>query len=346
MSFTTIPHSRPWIIKEDIESVELALSTGMIAQGDLVQSFEAKMSKYLEVNEGVATASGTSALVLALLSLNLKQDSEVILPTYVCGNVLESILTVGAKPVLCDVDDNWVMTSETVEPHITKKTGAIIAVHMFGMGVDVDSLNAFRVPIIEDACQAFGLSIKNKLAGSLGNIGVFSFHATKCITTGEGGMITSNNNQIIERARALRDGQISYTHRVPSPMSDLQAALGISQLNRYKDFLERRQNIKDYYIRLLSASIFCENLANTNFLFRFPLRTHREFRDLQNKFLEHKIHVRRGVDKLLHRMLGFTDCNFPKATQLFEETLSIPYYPALSEKEYDRVSKAVIKICR
>jgi UDP-4-amino-4-deoxy-L-arabinose-oxoglutarate aminotransferase len=287
-------------------------------------------------------------LILALQSLNLKQDSEVILPTYVCGNVLDAILTIGARPVLCDVGENWVITSATVEPHITNKTGAIIAVHMFGIGVDVDSLNNFGVPIIEDACQAFGLSINNKLAGSIGSIGVFSFHATKCITTGEGGMITSNNKQIIERARALRDGQLPYNNRVPSPMSDLQATLGISQLNRYKDFLDRRQSIRDYYIRLLNTSIFCEScesLANNNFLFRFPLRTHREFRDLQNKFLEHKIHVRRGVDQLLHRLLGFADCNFPKATQLFEETLSIPYYPALSEQEYNRVGEAVIKIC-
>jgi UDP-4-amino-4-deoxy-L-arabinose-oxoglutarate aminotransferase len=194
----------------------------MIARGVLVEKFENQISSYLGVSGSVATSSGTSALVLALQSLDVRKGSEIILPTYVCRSVLEAVLTVGAVPIICDVGPGWVMTSENIEPHLSSKT--------FGIPVDISCFVEFGLPVIEDACQAFGLHIDNKPAGSLGTIGVFSFHATKCLTTGEGGMLASNDRELLVKAKGIRDGNKVPSPRVPSPLSDLQAALGISQL--------------------------------------------------------------------------------------------------------------------
>jgi perosamine synthetase len=219
-----ISHSKPWITEEDQHAVNTVLRSGMIAQGAMATEFENSVSTYLDVKAGVATASGTSALVLGLKALDISRDSEVIVPSYVCQNVLEAVITVGAVPVICDVGRDWVVTIKEIEPLITKHTAAIIAVHIFGLASDVSAIQSFGIPVIEDACQAFGLKVNGVPAGGLGDIGLLSFHATKCLTTAEGGMLVSNNSDLISRAKRLRDGDVPVGVRVPAPFSDVQAA--------------------------------------------------------------------------------------------------------------------------
>lgn len=342
-----IPHSKPWIAEEDEKFVNEVLHTGMISQGVLVEQFEQRVCNFLQINSGVATASGTSALLMALQALGISKGSEVILPTYVCRNVLDAVLTVGAKPVICDIGNNWVMTSEQVEPLLTEKTAAIIAVHIFGIAVDVQTLKTFGIPVIEDGCQAFGLNIQGMFAGSIGDLGIFSFHATKCLTTAEGGMLVSNNSNLILKARSLRDGGESNMVRTPAPLSDLQAALGLSQLKRYQFFLEKRKKIKGLYFSGLQglSKVILPEVVN-DFLFRFPLRIKMPFNELQAKMLEHNIQVRQGVDDLLHRQVGLSAKHYPNAVQLFNDTVSLPFYPALKEKEYERVINVIKDICK
>ena len=337
-----IPHSKPWISQEDHDAVDAVLRSGMIAQGPVVSRFEAEIARYLGVRSGVAVSNGTAALVLALQAVGVAPGDEVILPTYVCRNVLQAVQTVQAQPVLCDIGEHWVATAEAVAPLVSGRTSAIIAVHVFGLPVDVASLRRFGVPIIEDACQAFGLEIGGTQAGSLGDVGVLSFHATKCLTTGEGGMVVARDEHLLSQARTLREGSVQAARRIPAPLSDLQAALGLSQLSRYDAFLRRRRALRSCYNEHLSR--FSELRlpdSPTPFLFRFPVRLHRGLDAVHEAMSSRGVHVRRGVDELLHRLLNLPDERFPSAVRTYTETVSIPYYPALSDEDCGAVLQAM-----
>ena len=345
MSFDIIPHSRPWIVEDDYSAVSAVLRSGMIDQGNLTKEFEKSVSNQLGVNGGVAVSSGTSALILALHVIGVKSETEVILPTYVCRSVMEAIQVFGAKPVFCDVGTEWAMTPHSVEDCITEKTSAIIAVHIFGIPVDVQSMMEFGLPVIEDSCQALGTEVGGKPSGAVGTVGVFSFHATKCIATGEGGMMVSSNDIFIEKARTMRDLGSASLPRVAAPFTDFQAALGLSQLKRYPDFLDRRRLIRDAYVNAYrgtheNISVWRDYTKNP-YLFRLPLKMSRGFEEAHREFLRHGIQVRRGVDTLLHRETGLSDNLFPNSINLFNATVSIPFYPALQDVEIERLCDAL-----
>jgi perosamine synthetase len=341
MTAAMIPHSRPWINEDDRKTVESVLVSGMIAKGDKVGELEGKVCNYLGVNHAVAQSSGTAALVLALRTLAICRGDEVILPTYVCRSVLESVFTVGATPVLCDVDETGVINAVTVAPHITRKTKAIIAVHIFGHPCDLRMLKQYEIPVIDDACQAFGLTIEGAKAGALGDIGVLSFHATKCLTTAEGGMLVTCNKTWGERARELTEGCTKPSSRNVAPLSDLQAVLGLSQLGRYSDMLKRRNWLRRQYTEAAQRlDIAISASPQSNMLFRFTLRSERPFETVQAGFLNQGINVRRGVDELLHRTIGLNDSAFPIAASLYQRTVSVPFYPSLSIDESTAVSDA------
>ncbi|BBC22732.1 DegT/DnrJ/EryC1/StrS family aminotransferase [Pseudanabaena sp. ABRG5-3] len=340
-----IPHSKPWIIDKDLEAVNVTISTGMIAQGSKVSEFEEQISLYTTLPYCVATSSGTAALVLALLALEIRFKDEVILPTYVCPQVLEAVILVGATPVLCDIGPNWVMTAETVTAKITKHTGAIIAVHVFGIPVDVAQLKNLQIPIIEDCCQSLGAELNHQKVGTFGDLAVFSFQATKCLTTAEGGVVGCKDSNLIAKILAIRQGEkLTTLHRFMSPMSDMQASLGLNQLLRYKDFLQRRREIAAYYFEELAALdiLLPYEIRNKSIFFRFPVRSSRDFEMVQQELSQKGIQVRRGVDVLLHRMYKSDSNQFPSAERLFEETISIPIYPALNNGQM----RSVIEACQ
>jgi perosamine synthetase len=333
-----ISHSRPWIDATDLCEVLGVLQEGMIAAGAKVSEFEAETCRYLGVGTAVAQASGTAALVLALNAIGMSHDDEVIIPTYVCRSVLDAVLTAGAIPVLCDVDEYGVVTAETVAPHVSKRTRAIIAVHIFGHPCDVMGLRSFGVPIVEDACQAMGMLVGRRMAGSLGDVGVLSFHATKCLTTGEGGMLVTSSETIGARAKELAAGSLPPGKRCVAPLSDLQAALGLSQLARYEDFLSRREVIRATYTEAAHATgVRLGFPSAASMLFRFTVHTERQFESVAKKFSGLGIQVRRGVDELLHRYVGVGDEAFPGAVRIFNCTVSLPFYPSLDKEQIDRV---------
>jgi UDP-4-amino-4-deoxy-L-arabinose-oxoglutarate aminotransferase len=343
-----IPHSRPWIDESDLRAVRDILLGEMIAQGAEVRSFENTFAEYVGCSRGVATGSGTAALVLALRALRVSAGNEVILPTYTCRNVLDAVRAVGASPVLCDVGADWNMTAETVARHVTPRTSAMIVVSTFGIANPLDSFRELNIPIVEDSCQRLVPATPSRGKPSGSEIRVFSFHATKCLATGEGGMATSPDEDLVDAMRRLRDGDDSARpdeRRVASPMTDLQAALGRSQLARYGEFLARRQRIAERYFRELATDLFerPNRIQARSMFFRYPLRWRGEFLTIQRGFADRGIHVRKGVDQLLHRILKLDDRLFPVAERLFAETVSLPIYPALSEKEQDRVIAACLE---
>ena len=347
-NLSVIPHSRPWISVEDIKSVNQIFKTKMISSGDLVNQIEKKISKYYSIKYSFSLSSGTSAIIASLIALNIKPGDGIILPTYVCKDVLEAVLSVGAKAQLCDVNSNGVISEQTVKKVFNKKTKAIIAVHTFGNSCDIKSLFKFSVPIIEDICQAFGLKVKGEKPRIIGDFGILSFNATKCLTTGEGGMVLVNKfiyAQKINKIFKNKNYNFNTKFKHFDKISDIQAALGISQLKRYEKFIKKRQNLfKKFYLVTKKKSIHLVNDYKSNIKFRFVIKKKNGYKFLKNFFLTQNIIVRKGIDQLLHRILNLNDKKFKNAVELFNSSISIPFYPSLSKSEISRILKLLIKI--
>lgn len=330
-----IPHSAPWITAEDRAAVDRCLASGQIASGALASRFEDDVARQAGARFVRSAPDGTAALTCALRLLGVEPGDEVVLPTYVCIDVERAIRAVGAQPRFADVGPDGTLTTGTVEQAVTDRTRAIIAVHTFGHICDIAPLRAFGVPVVEDACQAFAFETAAGRAGTLGDIGVYSFHATKCLTTGEGGMIVSNTVDVAD---------LGDTQDAPLPaLSDLQAALGLAQLSRYDTFVARRASIRAAYeAAIAQRATSTARLAATH-LFRFtvPLRQGTTF-DAAAAYFEHRgIALRRGVDALLHRAHGLPDSDFPQAADLFARNASVPFYPALSDEQVNVVALAL-----
>lgn len=337
-----IPHSRPTLERADFDALSDCLTSGSIAQGRLVRAFEVEVAARLGRAHGVATSSGTAALVLALRGLGLGAGQEVVLPSYVCHAVYEAVLTVGATPVLCDVEGDFTMTPRTVERVATSALAAVVVVHTFGVPVDTSAFRSLGVPLIDDVCQAFGAAISPGAA-----VTCASFHATKLLTTGEGGMALTDDPALHDRMRLLLDGDASAPHvRVPSPMTDLQAALGRSQLGRYDSFLRRRREIADaYFTELRGLAVeLPERVRERSIFFRFPLRAPGSFEELRARYAERGIHVRQGVDAALHQALGLAPAAFAATEKTLSETLCLPILPSMTDDDVARIVRATREI--
>lgn len=340
-----IPHSRPWITGADTAAVESVLQGEMLAQGDTSARFEDAFSRWLGLPApGVGVASGVSALHLALLALNIHGGDEVVLPTYVCRSVLDAVRATGATPVLADASDHFVLTPSRIEPRLTARTRAIVVPHLYGIFADVPAFRGFGLPLVEDCAQAVDRPGRWSMAG---DIGVFSFHPTKCLTTGEGGLAVSRDPALNRRLRLLRDGGAG-ARRVFAPLSDLAAALGMSQLARLDEALDRRRQIAAVYRQALGEGgdrLLRRTPRDRTMHFRFVLSHPDGFDEAACAFAREGVIVRRGVDELLHRVLGLPDREFPAAVELFETTVSIPIYPALDATEVAICAGALAACC-
>lgn len=345
-----ILHSKPWINAEDIAQVTQVLASSMIGQGEGVRRLEQRLAAWLNTADGVAVGSGSAGIVLALHGLGVGVDDEVIVPTYVCRSVLEAVLSIGAKPVLCDVGGDWVVTATEAALVHTSQTSAIIVPHMYGIFADVAAFRSLGIPIIEDSAQAVAAQ---GLRSAEADVTVLSFHPTKCFTAAEGGMALSSNPEVLARMRSYRDGNakhhFGYTSRLFSPLSDLAATLALSQLDRYEFCLARRKEIAAKYMAMLEAH--CPAAINhsafaRSMFFRFPLQLAGGLEAYQDAFSLVGVQVRKGVDELLHRQMGLPDTQFPNAVKHFETTLSLPIYPALTDDELARCEYAIDHIFR
>ncbi len=337
-----ISHSKPYITELDLNAVKQQLSSGMISEGRKTEEFENCVSTYTGIKYCIATSSGTSAIELALHSLEIKKDDEIILPSYVCNSVYTAILNYGAKPVLCDIGDSWYMTPNDVKKVFSERTRAIILVQIFGINSWDNEWKNFNTPVIEDNCQAFGYEMNGEIAPLNGDISVYSFHATKCLTTGEGGMLATNDMENYERAKKCK---LNLTPHCK--MTDLQAALGISQLMQYDTMKEKRKEIAERYFNELPIDLLSNllKIKNRSIFFRFPLNIKNiSIEDCILKFKLKNIAVRRGVDSLLHRQYNLADSEFTNAVTTFNQTLSIPIYPALTDKEVNDIIEKVNEI--
>jgi dTDP-4-amino-4,6-dideoxygalactose transaminase len=243
-----IPISKPILGAREKKAVLKVLDSGFLAQGAKVEEFEKRFAEYIRVKYAIAISSGTTALHLALLAHGIKKGDEVITTPFTFIASSNAILYCGAKPVFVDIGEDFNINPDLIEKKITKKTKAILPVHLFGYPANMVKImkiaKKYHLAVIEDCCQAHGASIFGKKVGSFGT-GCFSFYPTKNMTTGEGGMITTNNKQIAERARLLRNHgmKIKYYHDVLGfnfRMTEIAAAIGIEQLKKLEKFNKKR----------------------------------------------------------------------------------------------------------
>ena len=261
-----IPIARTNLTKDEISSVLEPLESGWLVQGPKVEEFENKWSKFTGAKYSIAVTSCTSALHLSLVALGIGQEDEVIVPTFTWISTANVVEHIKAKVVFCDIDlENFNIDVNKIEAKITNKTKAIIPVHLFGLAADMGSISLiakkYNLKIIEDAACGFGSCYKGQHVGTLGDTGCFSFHPRKAITTGEGGMITTNSSNIAEKLRCLRDHGAAISdlqrHLGAKPylladhpeagfnqrMTDIQAAIGSAQMDRAQSIVFERQKI-------------------------------------------------------------------------------------------------------
>lgn len=337
-----VAHSKPSLTPADRDAVAAILATGMIGQGAQTIELEHQLSAWLGGTGGVAVGSGTAALTLALQAVGCGPGGEVIFPTYVCRAVLQAVCAVGSTPVPCDVGEDWLVEPAQVGPLVTPRTQAIIVPHLYGLFCDVAAFRGFNVAVVEDCAQALGPPGSHAMGG---DVAVLSFHPTKCLTTGEGGMAIARAPELLTRMQKLRDDDTSGgARRLFSPLSDLAAALGLSQLRRYDSFLARRREIASCYAQALGrrgATLAPWWSRRPTMYFRFPLRIPDGLEGVAAGFSARGVTVRRGVDELLHRLAGLSDAAFPRAVRHYHETVSLPIYPALTDEELGRCAEAV-----
>jgi perosamine synthetase len=260
-----IPVSEPLLDERVLANVQEAVRTGWISsEGRFIAEFERRWAEYCDVSHGIAVCNGTAALELAMAALALPAGAEVILPSFTIISCVAAVLRTGCRPVLVDCEpDTWCLDVAEVRRKITGETRAIMPVHIYGHMADMDPLmelaNEFGLAIIEDAAEAHGAEYHHRRAGGIGTMGCFSFYANKIVTTGEGGMIVTNDAKLAERARSLRNlafrrdqrflhSELGYNFR----MTNLQAAIGVAQIERIEDHLNRKHYMAALYRERLS----------------------------------------------------------------------------------------------
>ncbi len=332
-----IPHSRPWL-GDDIEVAAREISeTAMIGHGPMVRRFEKEFSNIHGASGAVATNTGTAAIHLSLLGLQIGEGDEVITSGYVCTAILNAIRYVGATAVLADADPvTFNIDSGDALSKLTCRTRAIIVPHMFGHAADIHPLIQTGVPVIEDCAQSLGARLNSELIGSIGHIAIFSFAPTKMITTGGGGMVVSKDRTLIDRIMDLRDydEKHDYQPRYNYQLNDLAAAIGLRQLDRLSGFISRRQAVAARFtIGINAMDVRLPRQSPGSVYYRYVVSTTRT-ESLISSLAESGIQARRPVFKPLHHYIGG---DLPGCDSIYQTSVSIPLYPALTDTDVDSI---------
>lgn len=355
-----IPIARPLIGEDEKKAVQEVLSSGMIAQGPKVREFEQQFAAVCGAEHGIATTSGTSALHVALMAHNIGPGDEVITTPFSFIASANCALFVGAKPVFVDIEPEcFTIDAQKIREKITPRTRAIVPVHLYGQACDMQSImeiaNEYGLIVIEDACQAHGARFDGKPVGSFGSA-CFSFYPTKNITTGEGGMITTNDAEVAERARLLRDhgSPVRYQHESLGynlRMNDMQAAIGLTQLPKLAEWNEKRRANAAYLSQELSkidsvvTPVVHEKAEHVfhQYTIRVANRDQAAER-LREQGVGVGIHYPTPIHlQPYYQGLGYKD-SLPVSEQASREVLSLPVHPSLTQEDLDTIVQAVAEL--
>ena len=363
----TIPVSAPILPRKARTYLNDCIKTGWISSaGKYVGLFEKKFATYIGVPHAITAPSGTTALHLGLTALGISKGDEVIVPSFTMIAPVFAILYVGAKPVLVDSEiDTWNMNVSEVEKKITKKTRAILAVHIYGHPVDMDPLKRLakkhKLLLIEDCAEALGAEYKGEKVGSLGDIGCFSFYANKIISTGEGGMVTTKSQTLAKRLLSLKDMahspkkrflhlEVGFTYR----LSNLQAAVGLAQTEEVERLMAKKREIATLYTKSLARvpgivlPVEMPWAKNSYWMYGILVRKPFKFtkdalrRHLQKQNIETRDFFIPMHEQPVFKKLGlFKREKYPVAELLSKQGLYLPSGPNISISQIKKVISAI-----
>ena len=355
----TIYLSKPIISDAEKKAVMDVLDSGFLAQGARTKEFEQKFASMLDVKHAIAVSNGTCALQIALLAEGIGPGDEVITSPFTFIATANAIVYTGAKPVFVDIDlDTFNLDPELIEAAITPKTKAILPVHLYGQMCDMDKIQAiadkYDLKIIEDACQSVLASYKGRSAGSIGT-GTFSFYATKNMMTGEGGMITTNDDEVADKCRLIRNHGMRerYVHEIVGfnfRMTDIQAAIGLVQMENLPAWTEkRRTNAKFYQENIQSVAKPVEAADRNHVWHQYTIRIDGADREaaiekLSKGGIGYGIYYPIPLHKQESMQQYVNGDAFPVAEQVSTQVLSIPVHPGLSDEDLERVVTEVNKL--
>jgi perosamine synthetase len=333
-----IPHNLPTIGIEEEEAALRVLRSKQISQDKEVELFENEFCEYIGLPHGsaVALSSGTSSLFLALKILNAK-EKKVTFPGYVCSALRHAVAMAGGIEKTVDITTN----SPNIEMSSIASSDISIIPHMYGLPIQIDNTDNL---VIEDCCQALGAKVNNMMVGLQGDVGIFSFYATKLMTSGgQGGMFISKNKDYVDAVKDYRefDYRNDTKNRFNFKMTDLQAAIGREQLKKLPNFLKRREEIFQYY-KKAGLDLLDVPEEQLNFLkpvrFRAIIKTSNPNKIIQSLS---SIHVKAIIPTEDWELLGPQD-SFPNGLKLSHETVSIPIYPSLTNNDLDHILSGIL----
>jgi len=360
-----VPYFVPWINDEDRRSVQASLEQRWLTNGPILQKFENKFSKYIGTNFSLGVGSGTQALHLALRAINVQKQDEIIVPSFTFAATANAVTYCGGKPILVDVtNDIFTIDPVKIRKKITKKTKGIVVVHYGGQSCEMEEIKQIArsagIKLIEDCAHALGSTYQRKKCGSIGDAGCFSFYPTKVITTGEGGMVTTNKSEIYKKVRILRSQgmdifpkerekkatwkydvvDLGYNYR----LDEIRSALGLSQFKRVNQINNLRIKIAKKYNKLLQnikgITIPATKSDRNHIYHLYSIKIEKEY-PLTRDALFHKLH-KNGIGTSvqyypLHLMTynkgKFSTKDFPISNQLKDLILCLPIYPTMTEKQ-------------
>lgn len=368
-----IPVNEPVLDGNEKNYLAQCIDTGWISsEGPFVDQFEKQFAKRRGCQNGIAVANGSVALDCALAALKIGHGDEVILPTFTIISCAAAVVRSGAKPILVDSDPlTWNMNTDQIEEKISPKTKAIMAVHIYGLPVDMDPVMdlaaKYNLHLIEDAAEAHGLYYNNRPCGSLGDIGTFSFYPNKLITTGEGGMIVTDDKQLADRCRSLRNLCFQPGRRFVHEelgwnlrMSNIQAALGVAQLERFDEFRDKKRHIGKRYLELLGDIEGIELPAaktpyaqNSFWVFGIVLKDELEFDAIEamKRLNAQNIGCRPFFwpmhEQPVFKRIGlFENEHYPIAERIARRGFYIPSGLALTDDQIERASDALHRVVK
>lgn len=372
-----IPFSRPWIDETEIEAVSEVLASKWISTGGRVREFERAFAEYLGVKHAIAVSSCTAALHLSLVVSGIGVGDEVITTPYTFTATAEAIRYVGAKPIFVDINPETLNIDITkIEQAITSRTKAIMPVHIAGLPCDMDALReickAKNLVLIDDAAHAIPVEHNGQYIGTLGDLSCFSFYANKNMTTGEGGMITTNDDALAEPLRTMRLHGIDKdawarqskrsiwryditTEGYKYNMTDIQAAMGLCQLMKLNKQHERRQNFAQIYQSELAkfpqiSTPFIPENPKEHAWHLYIIQLHTSARDefvesLREENIECSVHyIPLHLFEFYQEQYGYSVGDFPHAEEVFERVVSLPLHPGLSESDVYFVIETIGKV--
>lgn len=335
-----IPQIEPWLGKLEVLEVMDSIRSGWISGGLKLKEFQTKVAKLFKVKHAIGVCNGTQALYIALKVLGIGKGDEVIVPDFTFIATANAVVWVGAKPIFVDIDKGkFTIDPKDIEKNITKRTKAIIPVHLYGQPAEMNKIRRIakkhNLCVVEDAAQALGVKYKSKPVGGIGDIGCLSFYADKVITTGEGGMVLTNNAELARSVRILinqgRDGRGWYVHDYIGynfRMTDIQAGIGLAQLKRLKTIVRNKVQNYQFYRKCLPEQVKLHYFNS----YRVVIET--EHIEKLLSFLEDNgIQAKRSFYPLHLQPCYKRDGSFPNSVYIYEHVLTLPSGATLTKKD-------------